>query len=85
MYNFIYKLVNLALPRIRDFRGLSPKSFDQNANYTFGIKEQLAFPEVTADMTDIIHGLEITFVTSAKKKEEALALLKKLGFPFQEK
>jgi len=85
MYNFIYKLVNLALPRIRDFRGLSPKGFDRNANYTFGIKEQLAFPEITAGMTDIIHGLEITLVTSTKKTDEARSLLKKLGFPVREK
>lgn len=85
MYNFIFKLVNLALPRIRDFRGISPKSFDQNANYTFGIKEQLAFPEVTAGMTDIINGLEITLVTNAKKTEQALSMLKKMGFPFRDK
>ena len=75
MYNFIYKLVNLALPRIRDFRGLSPKGFDRNANYTFGIKEQLAFPEITAGMTAIFHGFGITLGTSTKKTDETPALL----------
>jgi large subunit ribosomal protein L5 len=75
----------LTLPRVRDFRGISPKSFDRQGNYSLGIKEQLAFPEVTAGMSDIIHGLEITVVTNAKTKEEGLALLKQLGFPFKDK
>ena len=85
MYEFLYKLVNLAFPRVRDFRGISPKSFDRQGNYSVGLKEQLAFPEITAEMNDIIHGLEITIVTNAKTKEEGLALLKKLGFPFKDK
>jgi len=85
MYEFLYKLINLAFPRVRDFRGISPKGFDNKGNFTVGLKEQLAFPEITAGMSDIIHGLEITIVTTAKNKEEGLALLKKLGFPFSEK
>jgi large subunit ribosomal protein L5 len=85
MYDFLYRLINLALPRVRDFRGISPKSFDKQGNYSLGIKEQLAFPEITADMSDVIHGLEITVVTNAKSKEEGLSLLKKIGFPFKDK
>lgn len=85
MYEFLYKLINLAFPRVRDFRGISPKSFDRSGNYSVGLKEQLAFPEVTAEMGEVIHGIEITVVTNAKTKEEGLALLKKLGFPFKDK
>ncbi|MEK7084183.1 MAG: 50S ribosomal protein L5, partial [Patescibacteria group bacterium] len=85
MQTFLYKLVHLALPRVRDFRGLSPKSFDANGNYTIGFKENIAFPEVTGEKVDIIHGLEIVIVTTAKNKEEGLALLKAHGFPFRDK
>lgn len=85
MYEFLYKLINLTLPRVRDFRGISPKSFDRKGNYSVGLREQLAFPEITAEMHDIIHGLEITVCTNAKSKEEGLALLKKVGFPFKDK
>lgn len=85
MYEFLYKLINLAFPRVRDFRGISPKSFDRQGNYSVGLKEQLAFPEITAEMGDVIHGIEMTVVTNAKTKEEGLALLKKLGFPFKDK
>ena len=85
MYEFLYKLVNLAFPRVRDFRGVSINGFDKQGNYTFGLKEQLAFPEITSEMTEIVHGLEVTVVTNAKTKEESKSLLKKLGFPFQEK
>lgn len=85
MYDFVYKLVNITFPRIRDFRGISPKAFDNQGNYTIGIKEQLAFPEITAGMSDIIHGLEITFVVAGKNKEQSFSLLKKMGFPFRDK
>ena len=85
MYNFVYKLVHLALPRVRDFRGLNKKSFDRGGNYTLGLKEQVAFPEITADLADRFYGLEITLVTDAKNKEAGLALLTALGFPFREK
>lgn len=83
MYEFVYRLVNLALPRVRDFRGLKRKGFDGHGNYTMGIKEQLAFPEVGTDSVDMIHGMEITVVTSANSDEPAIALLEKLGFPFK--
>lgn len=85
MYDFVYKLIHLVFPRVRDFRGISPKSFDGRGNYTVGLKEQVAFPEITTGLSDSIHGLEITIVTTAKNKGEGHALLKKLGFPFQEK
>lgn len=85
MYEFLYKLVNLALPRVRDFRGINPKGFDGKGNYTFGLKEHLAFPEITAEMGDLTHGLEITVVTNAKDNKEGLSLLTKLGFPFKDK
>ena len=83
MYDFIDKLVSVTLPRVRDFRGLSPKSIDGHGNYTLGFKEHLAFPEIKADAVDKIHGLEVVINTSAKDKESGLALLEKLGFPFQ--
>ncbi len=85
MYDFLYKLVNLTLPRVRDFRGINRKSFDARGNYTIGFKEQVAFPEVTAGMNDRFYGLEVTVVTTAKSKEEGLALLTALGFPFRDK
>lgn len=83
MHEFLYKLVHLTLPRVRDFRGLSVKAFDRQGNYTVGIKEQLAFPEIGQNMSDIIHGLEVVVVTTAKNPAEGLALLELLGFPFQ--
>lgn len=85
MYDFVYKLVHLTLPRVRDFRGLSKNSFDGKGNYTLGLKEQVAFPEVTPELADRFYGLEVTVVTSAKSKVEGLALLSALGFPFREK
>ena len=85
MQTFLYKFVHLVLPRVRDFRGLSPKSFDSNGNYTIGFKENIAFPEVTGEKVDIIHGLEVVIVTTAKTKEEGHALLKAYGFPFRDK
>lgn len=83
MYDFLSKLVNVTLPRIRDFRGLSPRSFDGRGNYSLGLREQLIFPEVNYDQIDRIRGMDITIVTSAKSDEEALDLLKELGMPFR--
>ena len=84
MWEFYDRLVSTAIPRIRDFRGLSTKSFDGRGNYTFGVTEQLIFPEIDYDKIDRTRGMDITIVTSAKTDEEALALLKSLGFPFKE-
>jgi large subunit ribosomal protein L5 len=83
MYTFFEKLINSALPRIRDFKGLSPNSFDGRGNYTFGIKEQLIFPEIEYDMVDKVRGFDVTIITTAKTDEEAKALLEFLGFPFR--
>lgn len=83
MYDFINKLVNVTLPRIRDFRGIPIKGLDGHGNYTIGITENLVFPEINPDTTDKIHGLQITIVTSAENNEQGYALLKALGFPFQ--
>ena len=85
MYEFIDRLVNIALPRIKDFRGLSSKGFDQFGNYTFGIKEHIIFPEVNFDKVDKIRGLDITIVIKSLKKEDSIELLKKLNFPFKDK
>ena len=82
MYEFIDRLVNIALPRIKDFRGLSPSGFDKFGNYTFGIKEHIIFPEVNFDKVDKIRGLDITIVIKALKKEDSFELLKKMNFPF---
>ena len=82
MYEFIDRLVNIALPRIKDFRGLSIKGFDKFGNYTFGIKEHIIFPEVNFDKVEKIRGMDITIVTSGKNKEQTLALLEEFGFPF---
>lgn len=84
MYEFLDRFMNLALPRIRDFRGISGKSFDGRGNYSIGIKEQLIFPEIEYDKVDKIRGMDITIVTTAKTDEEARAMLKKLGMPFRE-
>ena len=83
MWALMDRLVNIALPRVRDFRGVSPDSFDGRGNYTLGIREQLIFPEVDYDSIDKIRGMEITFVTSAKYDEHAKALLAHLGMPFR--
>lgn len=85
MYDFLDKLVNIALPRVKDFRGISPKSFDRQGNYSVGLKEQLAFPEIKSDAVDRIHGLQIVISTTADNKKEGLSLLKQLGFPFKDK
>tara|TARA_Y100000992_G_scaffold202847_1_gene138433 strand:- start:320 stop:874 length:555 start_codon:yes stop_codon:yes gene_type:complete len=84
MYEFIDRLVNIALPRIKDFRGLSSKGFDKFGNYTFGIKEQIVFPEVNFDKIDKVRGLDITIVIKAMNKKHSYELLKKLNFPFKE-
>lgn len=85
MFDFIDKLVNVTLPRVRDFRGLSPKTVDHHGNLSIGFKEFIAFPEVRPEDTDYIHGLELTVVTTAKDKEKGLALLRAVGFPVNEK
>tara|TARA_A100001011_G_C14157897_1_gene776912 strand:+ start:327 stop:881 length:555 start_codon:yes stop_codon:yes gene_type:complete len=85
MYEFIDRLVNIALPRIKDFRGLSINGFDKFGNYTFGIKEHIIFPEVNFDRVDKIRGLDITIVISSTSKEYSLELLNKLNFPFSKK
>ena len=82
MYEFIDRLVNIALPRIKDFRGLSPKGIDNSGNYSFGIKEHIIFPEINFDKVDRIRGMDITIVTTGKNKEQTLALLKEVNFPF---
>ena len=82
MYDFAERLFNVALPRVRDFRGLSPNSFDGRGNYSMGVKEQLIFPEIEYDKIDKIRGMDIIFVTTAKNDEEAKALLELLGMPF---
>ncbi len=83
MYYFLDKLFNIALPRIRDFRGVSPKSFDGRGNYTLGINDQLIFPEINYDKVDKVRGMDIIIVTSAKNDEEAFELLKLMGMPFR--
>ena len=85
MYEFVDKLFHVALPRVRDFRGVSPKGFDGRGNYTLGLKEQLIFPEIEYDKVDQIRGMDIVFVTTAKTDEEAKELLRLLGMPFAEK
>jgi large subunit ribosomal protein L5 len=84
MYAFLERLINLALPRIRDFRGISPKSFDGHGNYTLGIREQLIFPEVDYDSIDQVRGMDISIITTANTDEEGRALLKEMGMPFRE-
>ncbi|MDA0379355.1 MAG: 50S ribosomal protein L5 [Bacteroidetes bacterium] len=82
MYEFLDRLITLALPRVRDFRGIPDRSFDGRGNYTLGVKEQIVFPEINVDQVGSISGLDVTFVTSAQTDEEALALLKAFGMPF---
>jgi large subunit ribosomal protein L5 len=83
MYEFLDRLVSVAVPRIRDFRGLSTRSFDGRGNYTLGVKEQIIFPEIDYDKVHEIHGMDITIVTSTDKDDEAYALLREMGFPFR--
>jgi len=83
MYGFLDRLIHLALPRVRDFQGINPKSFDKNGNYSLGLEEQLMFPEIEYDKIDQIRGMDIAIVTTAKNQEEGLALLKQFGLPFQ--
>jgi large subunit ribosomal protein L5 len=85
MYSFLDRLISLALPRIRDFRGISPRSFDGRGNYTLGIREQLIFPEIDYDSIDQIRGIDISIITTANTDEEGRALLKEMGMPFREK
>ena len=84
MWEFLDRLVSISLPRIRDFRGLSPRQFDGNGNYTFGLTEQVVFPEIDQDKIDRVRGMDITVVTTASNDEEGRALLRALGFPFKE-
>ena len=83
MYEFLDRLVSIALPRIRDFRGLSPRSFDGRGNYSLGIREQIIFPEINYDDVDSVRGLDVAITTTAKTDDEALALLRELGLPFR--
>jgi large subunit ribosomal protein L5 len=85
MYEFLDRLISVALPRVRDFRGISDKGFDGRGNYTMGISEQIIFPEIDIDKVTKINGLDITFVTSAQTDREAYALLKEFGLPFKTK
>ena len=85
MYEFLDKLVSITLPRVRDFRGVSPKAFDGRGNYTFGIKEQIIFLEINLDKVTKVRGMDIVVVTTAKTDEEAFELLKLIGVPFQHK
>ncbi len=82
MYEFLDRFISIALPRVRDFRGVNPNSFDGRGNYTIGVKEQLIFPEINYDDVDAVRGMDITFVTTAKTDEEAKELLKLMGMPF---
>ena len=83
MYAFLERLINLALPRIRDFRGVSPKSFDGRGNYTLGVREQIIFPEISFDQIDAIRGMDITIVTTVRTDEEGRSLLREMGMPFR--
>lgn len=85
MYEFLDRLITIALPRVRDFRGISAKSFDGRGNYSLGIKEQIVFPEIEYDKVDALRGMDITITTSAKTNKEAFALLQAFNFPFKEK
>lgn len=83
MYEFLDRLISISIPRIRDFRGLSPKSFDGRGNYSMGVKEQIIFPEIDYDKIDVLRGMDITITTTATTNEEGLALLKLFNFPFK--
>jgi large subunit ribosomal protein L5 len=84
MYEFLDRLISIALPRIRDFRGVNPKSFDGNGNYSLGLSEQQVFPEIDPDKVTFVQGMDVTFVTSTKKDDEARELLRAFGMPFRE-
>jgi large subunit ribosomal protein L5 len=84
MWEFLDRLISLAIPRVRDFRGLPPRAFDGHGNYTFGVTEQLIFPEVDYDRIDTVRGMDITIVTTARNDEEGRALLRAFGFPFRQ-
>jgi large subunit ribosomal protein L5 len=84
MFEFLDRLVSVAVPRIRDFRGLRSRSFDGRGNYTMGVKEQIIFPEIDYDRVNKIHGMDITVVTTTDRDDEALALLREMGFPFRD-
>ena len=83
MWEFLDRFITIAIPRIRDFRGLGTRSFDGRGNYSLGVKEQMIFPEINYDSIESIHGMDITFVTSTNKDDQAFALLKELGMPFR--
>jgi large subunit ribosomal protein L5 len=83
MFGFLDRLIHLALPRVRDFKGINPKSFDKHGNYSLGLEEQLMFPEIEYDKIDQIRGMDVTLVTTSKNQEESLALLKQFGLPFK--
>jgi large subunit ribosomal protein L5 len=83
MWEFLDRFIAVALPRVRDFRGLSTRSFDGRGNYSLGVKEQMIFPEINYDMVEQIHGMDITFVTTTNKDDQAFALLRELGMPFR--
>lgn len=85
MYEFLDRLISIALPRVRDFRGISPKSFDGRGNYNMGVREQIIFPEINYDQVDAIRGMDIAITTSARSDEEGKALLEAFGFPFRAK
>lgn len=84
MWDFLEKLIMVSLPRVRDFRGLSPKAFDANGNYSLGFQEHIAFPEIRSDEIEVLHGLQVTMATTAKNSIQGLALLKALGFPMKQ-
>jgi len=83
MFEFLDRLISISIPRIRDFRGLNPKSFDGRGNYSMGVKEQIIFPEIDYDKIDTLRGMDITITTTAQTNEEGLALLKLFNFPFK--
>ena len=83
MWEFLDRFIAVAIPRIRDFRGLATRSFDGRGNYTLGLKEQMIFPEINYDQVEQVHGMDMTFVTSTPKDDQALALLRELGMPFR--
>lgn len=85
MYAFLDRLISISLPRIRDFRGISPRSFDGNGNYSLGIREQIIFPEIDYDSIDSIRGMDVSIITTAKTDEEGRALLREMGMPFRER
>jgi large subunit ribosomal protein L5 len=85
MYDFVDRLITIALPRVRDFRGLNPKSFDGRGNYSLGLREQVIFPEIDYDKIDKLRGLEVSIVTTARTDDEARSLLTRLGMPFKKR